>query len=113
MPDVDTRALLARSAPDEDSAADLLAMWAEPEDREALVYAVDQSDYALEDWCEAALQMLRWLKTHQKTAKAIELTGYLSCCAQSQAGNPVRLPLAGVTEDMLAAYGFEAAGGGS
>ena len=72
-----------------------------------LAESVDETPDGLSEWVEALDRLIRWTRERERTLTLPGALGYVSCCSDSQASNPVRLPLSEVLEQMLADFGYE------
>lgn len=72
----------------------------------ALRTAADDSNYTSADWAAALAVLDAFLKQEGRTAPFETRLGYISCCAELAARDPMRPALAHIAEDMLAEYGF-------
>ena len=70
---------------------------------------VEESEFGLEQWVSAIFFMFSWLEKNQKTADLPTVLGYLNCCAFSPDNKIGQRTLVSVTEEFLAAHGFERA----
>ncbi len=77
-----------------------------PEHAAALRAAADDSSYSVSEWVAAVAVLEAHLKATGKSADFSAKLGYVSCCAELGARDPLRPALKNVTEDMLELHGF-------
>ena len=95
-------ALQAKNAPPE-LVADFVAL--KPEQIETFVFAIDDSDFSIEEWIDALLLFREWEVSHQRKLELTNKIDYLACCAQGVAQLPKLLPFVELVRDYLKNYG--------
>jgi hypothetical protein len=84
-----------------------LSHWT-PEDREALLSAVDESDYSLDDWLEALGTFRAWLEDRGETRRSWRnMTGYVHCCTLMASPGIALGNLKVIVFQALTEFGFE------
>lgn len=84
-----------------------LAGWT-AEEREALLSAVDESDYSLDDWLEALGTFCAWLEERGESRRPWrEMTGYIHCCTRIAAPGIALGNLKVIVFQSLTEFGFQ------
>ena len=73
-----------------------------------LATSIDESMFPGAEWAEALETFLGNVPL-TKIPSLCHMAGYLECCAQSQAGNPIQPAVPELVRQMLDEYGFEGA----
>lgn len=95
------------TAPGAPLTAEALACWT-PEDRDALLSAVDESDYSLDDWLEALGTFCAWLEERGETRRPWRaMTGYVHCCTLMASPGIALGNLKVIVFQALTEFGFE------
>ncbi len=95
------------TAPGAPLAAEDLACWT-AEDREALLAAVDDSDYSLDDWLEALGTFCAWLDGQGESRRPWRnMTGYVHCCTLMAAPGIALGNLKVIVFQALTEFGFQ------
>tara|TARA_B100001123_G_C14514313_1_gene711602 strand:+ start:200 stop:496 length:297 start_codon:yes stop_codon:yes gene_type:complete len=71
--------------------------------------AIDESFYATNEWEDAAKSLWRKLSDDGLQASFMQITEYLSCCAQSVANSYPKPNLADVAAEFYVSHGMEQA----
>lgn len=83
-----------------------LSSWSE-RDREALLAAVDESDYSLADWLAALAVFDRWLADQgEKGRPWREVVGYIHCCTLMASPGVALGKLEVIVSKALTDFGF-------
>ena len=65
---------------------------------------VDESQYGLDEWCEALAEFAQW-EAQNRPLAFLDKMEYLSCCAQGSVQSGKLIPLSALLEDYLRVHG--------
>jgi hypothetical protein len=95
------------TAPGAPLPSEALSGWT-AEERDALLAAVDESDYSLDDWLEALGTFCAWLEQQGESRRPWRnMTGYVHCCTLMAAPGIALGNLKVIVFQALTEFGFQ------